>query len=181
MTAAMWKYAGVGSKKTPYQVCKELTVIGEFLADAGWLLRSGGAEGADQAFEDGCINANGLREIYRPWCPRFNHGTDHQFCKPTKEAFELAATIHPNWSAPKMLMNNEAGRKLHARNCHQVLGYWLDDPVDVVICWTQGGAITGGTATAIKLAMSRGIRVVNLATEKWDATHLLGLRKDRDA
>lgn len=58
----------------------------------------------------------------------------------------------------------------HARNCHQVLGANLDSPVDFVLCWTPGGATTGGTATAIKLARKHNIPVINMATEGWRET-----------
>jgi len=61
-------------------------------------------------------------------------------------------------------------RKLHARNCFQVLGAGLTTPSRFVVCWTPDGAETeqersretGGTATAIVLAARRGIPVINL-------------------
>ena len=51
---------------------------------------------------------------------------------------------------------------MHSRNCHQILGYDLQSPVDAVICWTPDGAVVGGTATALKLSMKAGIPVFNL-------------------
>lgn len=57
---------------------------------------------------------------------------------------------------------NEWARGMHSRNCHQILGYDLQSPVDAVICWTPDGNIVGGTATALKLSMKAGIPIFNL-------------------
>jgi hypothetical protein len=45
----------------------------------------------------------------------------------------------------------------------QILGENLDTPVKFVICWTRNAQTIGGTATAIRLAKQRGIKVYNLA------------------
>ena len=74
-----------------------------------------------------------------------------------KKSEELAASVHPNWKAC-----NAFARKMHSRNCHQILGYNLDNPVDAVITWTPNGNIQGGTSTAIKLALINQIPVFNL-------------------
>ena len=63
---------------------------------------------------------------------------------------------------------------LHARNCHQILGAGLDDPVRFVIAWTPDGCeseeqryrATGGTGQAIALASQQGVPVVNLANPR---------------
>lgn len=57
---------------------------------------------------------------------------------------------------------NDWARGMHSRNCHQIFGYNLDQPVDAVVCWTPNGNIQGGTATAIKLALDANIPVFNL-------------------
>lgn len=57
---------------------------------------------------------------------------------------------------------NEWSRGMHSRNCHQILGWDLQSPVDAVICWTPNGKVVGGTATALKLAMRAGIPIFNL-------------------
>lgn len=53
-------------------------------------------------------------------------------------------------------------RGMHSRNCHQIFGADLKSPVNAVICWTPNGAVVGGTATALKLAMDAGIPIFNL-------------------
>ena len=58
---------------------------------------------------------------------------------------------------------------MHSRNCHQILGYDLQSPVDAVICWTPNGNVVGGTSTALKLAMRAGIPIFNLGRTDKDA------------
>jgi len=73
------------------------------------------------------------------------------------ETERIASEVHPAWDRC-----NEWARGMHSRNCHQILGYDLQSPVDAVICWTPDGAVVGGTATAIRIAMKYNIPVFNL-------------------
>lgn len=151
-------YTGIGSRATPHKVMMRMTKIAHERARAdthfAWTLRSGAAEGADEAFEAG---AKGTRkEIWLPW-PRFRGHASTLL--PSPAAFELAAAVHPNWAAC-----SEAARKLHARNCHVVLGVDLKTPSLELICWTPGGELVGGTATALRLAMTWGIRITNFGS-----------------
>ena len=74
-----------------------------------------------------------------------------------KQSELLASQVHPAWDRC-----NEWARGMHSRNCHQILGYDLKSPVDAVICWTPDGAVVGGTATSIRIAMKYDIPVFNL-------------------
>lgn len=149
-------YTGIGSRRTPREVCLLMTDFAAAMAKHGIMLRSGAARGADQAFETGCDMENGPKQIFLPW-QGFNDSTSRYYTQ-MEEAFAVAAGIHPAWNRLQ-----QAAQRLHARNIHQVLGPSLDDPSGLVVCWTPDGEITGGTATAIKLAMDRGITVLNLA------------------
>ena len=60
-------YAGIGSRSTPDNVLGIMEKLGIVLAKKGFILRSGGADGADKAFEKGCDLASGQKEIYLPW------------------------------------------------------------------------------------------------------------------
>ena len=60
-------YTGVGSRKTPGAIFDLMGEIGRNLAIDGYVLRSGGASGADTAFEQGCDLHEGMKEIYLPW------------------------------------------------------------------------------------------------------------------
>ena len=148
-------YTGVGSRETPFHILDLMRLLAVKFAHKGYMLRSGGAQGADQAFEAGCREANGLCKIYRP-----HHATP--------AAMELAAKYHGAWH-----LCGEWARKLHARNAFQVLGDDLKTPSSMLICWTRDGAnthqqrsiATGGTGTAISIASEAGIRVANLARQ----------------
>lgn len=142
-------YAGIGARKTPPDICRLFTRVARFLALRDYVLRSGGAAGADKAFEDGANR----KEIWLPK-PKFNGSSSQLF--PSPEAYEMAAAIHKAWHKC-----DQFARASHARNCHQILGATLDHPVKFVLCWTPDGAIVGGTATAIRLAQKNNIEVIN--------------------
>lgn len=148
-------YAGVGSRQTPPRVLDLMREVGRRLALLGWTLRSGHAEGADSAFESGCDAAGGAKQIFLPWAG-FNGSTSSFDGAPTA-AFEIATRIHPNWDAL-----TDYVRKCQARDIQQVLGPALDAPSLAVVAWTEGGALVGGTATALRLAADHGIVALNL-------------------
>ena len=94
------------------------------------------------------------------------------------ETERIASEVHPAWDRC-----NEWARGMHSRNCHQILGYDLQSPVDAVICWTPDGAVVGGTATALKLSMKEGIPIFNLGVSDKksvlnDIKNFLESRKD---
>jgi len=156
-------FCGIGSRKTPQEALDKMKKISQYLAGHGWILRSGGANGADMAFESGCDIVAGKKEIYLPW-KNFNNSTSELYC-PTDNAFLIASTVHPVWD--KL---TQGAKKLHARNVYQVLGLDLNVPANLVIAWTPNGKEVGGTATALKLARQYKIRIINLATEDFDFT-----------
>ena len=59
-------YAGIGSRETPIPILNQMTRIGSFLAPKNYTLRSGGAKGADSAFEQGCNLVQGQKQIWHP-------------------------------------------------------------------------------------------------------------------
>jgi len=156
-------YAGIGSRKTPADVQDRLSEAARRLARKGYTLRSGGAAGADTAFEQG---AGGMKEIFLPWTGFAGRESPYQ--PPSREAMDVAAAVHPAW---QRLSDN--AKLLMARNSYQVLGEDLRNPVDFVVCWTSDGAefeeqrssATGGTGQAIALASRWRIPVFNLARD----------------
>lgn len=152
-------YAGIGSRETPPEICEVMTQVAYVLDAMGWTLRSGGADGADIAFENGANR----KEIFLPY-KGFNKNTSPLYHIDPR-AFEIAKAVHPAWDRC-----NDFARKAHARNAHQVLGKQLNDPVSFLMCWTGDGATskansfkTGGSRTAIVLAADNGAPVINLA------------------
>jgi hypothetical protein len=152
-------YAGIGSRETPDKVLRLMERIGHRGAERGYVLRSGGASGADQAFEFGCVAGNGPKEIYMPWrgfSRRNPQGDDYHYGA-SIIAYEMAARFHPNWAAC-----TDGARTLHARNCHQVLGMDLNTPCTRIICWTPNGARGGGTGQALRIAQHYDIEIHDL-------------------
>ena len=90
-------YAGIGSRLTPVAIHGLIEAIAERLAARGITLRSGAAPGADTAFECGCDQGSGKKEIFLPW-KNFNRSFSPLF-PPSKKAEELASFVHPNWQA----------------------------------------------------------------------------------
>lgn len=155
-------YAGIGSRSTPIEVIDKMIALSSYMATQGHLLRSGAADGADRAFEHGCDNAGGTKEIWLPW--RGFNGSKSDLILPEfgaqfDRAMALAESVHPAWHRC-----TSAAVRLHARNVLQILGADFNTPVDRVICWTPNAAIVGGTATALRLAQQYNIEIVNLWT-----------------
>jgi len=179
-------YTGIGSRETPADILELMKSIAYMLYFQGWSLRSGGAEGADTAFEYGHRLARWAHkidyfagppyapndlEVYLPWrnflknrivdktsLLNWDFGFLSDFSNDIEEkANEIVNEIHP---APHML--TQGARKLHMRNCYQVLGRDLSTPSSFVVCWTKDGKDIGGTRTAIVLARKYNIPVCNL-------------------
>lgn len=161
-------YTGIGSRETPPDVCTMFSLLAYKFELDGWVLRSGAADGADSAFESGVESGDQseAKEIYLPW-PGFN---ESKGIIPSPDQWEkaelLASQFHPLWAFLKPSV-----RKLHARNCFQVMGLDLNTPSKLVVCWTKDGAesqaqrtkSTGGTGMAIAIADHHGVPIVNFA------------------
>jgi len=150
-------HTGIGARATPPHALILMRNLGRVLAELGWTLRSGGAPGADTAFEIGCDLGRGAKEIFLPHAG-FNRSRA-PFRGIPDRAFEIAASLHENWAACKPF-----DRCAHGRNVQEVLGQELDTPADLVIAWTEGGLLKGGTRTALRLAGRMGIPVLNLGS-----------------
>ncbi len=170
-------YTGVGSRNCPENIRATMSLIAMALAGKGYRLRSGGADGADLAFQsDGYAPG----DIYLPW-KNFNQKVNRMTSKVLNltcqqyryieapkldnwyEALEILNEVRPLVTLPQ-----RSHRLLHGRNVYQILGDSLNNPSSFLICWTLGGKVAGGTATAIKLAQKYNVPVINLATDKFD-------------
>ena len=136
-----YHYAGIGSRRTPDDVLEFMERTARGLAQAGWELRSGGARGADKAFERGA--GAKPKQIFRP--------TDDP------KAAEIARDHHLAWG----LCSPDA-QALLARNAFVILGPELNDPVRFVLCWTDDPPNRGGTNHACRIARAHGVPVINL-------------------
>lgn len=154
-------YAGIGSRKTPQYIEESIKEITGILNKFGYILRSGGAPGADSMFEKYAT----CKEIFLPW-KKFNSNESAFFLESidpmiVEEAREIAKRYHPNWRGL-----SDAAKKLMTRNSFQLLGKDLKHPSEFIICWTEGGTINGGTGQALRIAKNRDIPVFNLYNEE---------------
>lgn len=158
-------YTGIGSRETPAEILVKFEELGCELARRKLVLRSGGADGADTAFEEGCDRGHGIKEIYLPW-PGFN-GRKSLLNSSPAEAFDIAAKFHPFWLSLKRPV-----QRLHARNVQQVLGRDLDHVSIFVICYTNPNK--GGTTQALRIAGKNEVPIYNFWNDKsWDIDELL--------
>lgn len=155
----MPSYAGIGSRKTPEDILDVMANYAYVAGRHGWVLRTGGAPGADQAFERGALLGGCEIEMYLPW-PGFENHSMATLDMPASEAYEIAQRYHPAWHRL-----SQGAKKLITRNTHQILGERLNDPVDLVVCWTPGGEMKGGTAQALRIAQDYDIPIKNLAVD----------------
>ena len=147
-------YSGIGSRQTPDEIKRIMSQVARRLnKNHGYVLRSGGALGADTAFASG---AGMNKEIFL--------ASDS-----TPEASKIAQEFHPKW---KTLSSNI--RNLMTRNVFIVLGRDLLTPSKFVLCWTKCGsekgeqtsASSGGTGHSIRIASHYGIPIFNLKKEE---------------
>lgn len=161
------EYAGVGSRDTPAEIQTLMRQLATALEKVGYTLRSGGAKGADSAFEAG-VRDKAHKSIFLPY-KGFNHNPSPFYGDAPPLALEWAAKAHPYFTKMKEGFTKQA----HARNVNQVLGHDCKTPCHFVLCWTPDGAeaesechsveVTGGTRTAIVIASLNGVPVFNLA------------------
>lgn len=144
-----------------------MTRIAEKLRSQGYVLRSGGADGADLAFERGAGNK---KQIFLPW-KRFN-GNESEFCNVPQKVIDFSLDFHPNGAHLR-----PGVQKIMGRNAQQVLGPDLDEPSKFLICWTPfetEAALElknkiGGTGQAIRIARAHDIPIYNLREEEtWE-------------
>lgn len=175
-------WTGVGSRDTPYKYWRQMRLLAKRLAELGYCLRSGKADGADAVFQEGVqlVGKDARAEIYKPWKSFNTHVNGDSYTLESglvvkswwdidatklpkfKEAEDIASEIHPAWSRLK-----QGARSLHTRNVFQVLGPNLDHPSDFLVCYapSQSQSVKGGTRTAYELAKLYNIPCFNYATQ----------------
>lgn len=154
-------FTGIGSRSTPAEILGRMSVVATILEELNFTLRSGGAKGADKAFEKGTT----LKDIILP--------SDDL----PPQAYELAKDFFDPFARRELEITWHALRpftkRIMARNVMQVLGRDLNSPSNFVICWTPDGCEcaqerkkeTGGTGQAIAVASTYQIPVYNLYNE----------------
>lgn len=155
-------YAGIGSRSTPATVLRLMQKLAGQLETENWVLRSGGADGADTAFESGVKDSNN-KQIFLP-CKFFNSRCDKDRgmvdCSKLPSWLDLLDTVDRFHPASDRL--TDFARSLMARNAAQVLGPDLNSPSAFILAFTPDGRVTGGTGQALRIAQAYNIPVLNL-------------------
>lgn len=168
-------YACIGSRKTPANIIKLTIRFTNILAELGYAMYSGGCpEGMDKAGQYGAY-AHGSSDksknrIYSSWegmsgikhNPEFGAYVPQDHFDNYEQAQALGLKARGSWEGL-----GRGGIAHHSRNPYQVLGDDLQSPVDFVLTWApyaRKGApyVTGGTATAVKIAVEHNIPIYNL-------------------
>lgn len=160
-------YTGIGSEKTPKQIQYLMTNIAYKLALLGYCLRSGGARGADTAFENGVdkflkdypnSDSNSYKKIYTAEEFEFSKENYNFCCK------QLIPILDENRDFSRF---KEYTQKLLLRDVQQVLGNWYDSiPSKFTIFWIPMTNIwdpnAGGTKYATRISERNNIPLFNL-------------------
>lgn len=162
-------YTGVGSRKVPEDVRALAQRLARRLAETHHL-RTGGAQGMDQAFLTGVSlydpKALSWVENYLPWDGFEGYSLKQdpgcyvpRYWANWHEAEVIAQRIHPAWERLSRGM-----RALHTRNVYQVLGPDLKDPSEFILYYAppSGNSVKGGTRTAVELARLYRVPELNL-------------------
>lgn len=163
-----YRYAGIGSREIPEHIGYKMQHLAMILARSQFMLVTGGALGADEAFAQGTSYTQ--RYTMLPWDGYNGKSVDYEnvFIGANPNTIALASSYHPNWAAC-----SQGIRKLHGRNMAILFGLNLNEPVDFVLCWTKDGKASGGTGQAIRAAACHNIPILNLWHE--DAEDKLNL------
>ena len=161
------RYTGVGSRELLQKASGLVRDVGNTLTEQGYILVTGDAtRGCDDVFWEHSVAPNRRRygphgkAAYMDEVSVVSPGCDHY-----DKAFHIAGLSHPAWRWLPDWM-----KELHTRNVFQVLGEFVNDPTEFLVCWTPDGAETakdsskktGGTGTAIRIADMFGVPVFNL-------------------
>ena len=175
----------IGSRNTPNSILITSASMCKYLLANYHTLRSGAAGGMDSTVEI-AFDSNlysGIPqlppEIFIPW-PSFNKDSrsvniNHQVTGSDSKAEVIASSIHPAWRRC-----SQGAKKLHTRNVHQILGIDCETPSDLVMYWceeTSDGQPTGGTATAVNLALANNIQAINMKWQGWQAMFYAAINK----
>lgn len=121
-------------------------------------MRTGGAPGADMIAEEAF---HGRVDVILPW-RGFNGHHEGIIYSHDAEAAAYVDRLHP---APGRLLSG--ARLCLERDVWQVIGPpWARRDVDLVLAWTPSGMMAGGSAMAMRVALSRGIPVFNVGSQE---------------
>ena len=153
-------YVGIGPQTAGEAVIEMSKAFATAMAEMKWTLRSGGAEGMDEAFEAGCDSVQGTKEIFIPDAGfrKRNNSTDkivHTLDKHLN-AIQQAKPFFPTWD--KL---GTTTQMFLVRNVFALFGEKLNKPANLVVTWNQYEGT--GSFQLLQMAKTAGIPAFNLA------------------
>jgi hypothetical protein len=162
------RVACVGSRRLNDDELAECYELGKYLAGEGYVVTTGGAEGADLAFAHGCLSEFGHVIYYLPWewsnwghistlCTRGSY--DMVWYNPDwhQRWTEIGRKCHPNWHNL-----SDKGKKYHARNAGIMIGEDEEHEIVERIYAYPSPDRRGGTEQSFRMAKYLGIHIVNM-------------------
>lgn len=153
-------YTGIGSRNISGEERELIFNIAVKMSEEGYTLRSGGAEGSDTAFEEGCLSVSGELEVYRPTRSPNMKG---YHLVPNDLQFNYAKTRLSIDIIPWFSYMKPYSQRIHSRNFYQVVGF--DNVCSHVTIYASDEdeeGVKGGTRTAVMVSRSLKIPTYNL-------------------
>ncbi len=155
-------YVVTGNRDTPASVLADIKELVIKLEGLGFITRTGGMDGVDQAAEEASKNL----ELYLPW-KDFNKKETKLYWN-DKAALQAAKVYSPVFDNLK-----PAIQAFLAKNARMVLGTSFNSNCLFLLCWSEDGAEakkdvtarTGNIGHVILIANSIGIPIFNLGKE----------------
>lgn len=155
-------YGGIGSRKLNDGEIGRCFDIGKQRALESWILRTGAAKGADQAFAEGALVVRGRVVLCLPWASyekawvewAQRHGAEVEVLRNRdQEAWDSVTQYHP--AASRL---TRGVRAMHARNFVILRG------CEECIAWPKKDKYGkyGGTGQGMRIAEAAGVALWNL-------------------
>lgn len=165
----MKAYAAIGSRSlSPLQIalCRKVGVV---MAQKGWTLHTGAAQGADQAYAVGALTAGGRVMLHLPWDTyerkwvaearsRFPSKVRSQAVESSPHYHKAESSVFVFHPAAEHLSRSVI--LLHARNYNIICPSGDDQAVGFVVAFP--GPRGGGTIQGVRVADCLGVPVVRL-------------------
>lgn len=167
------RVACIGSRRLSAGAIAACESGGADLARAGYVVSSGGAQGADQAFMRGALGGGGRVVCYLPWARyeaealasmrHLGGELSIEVYDPARDTewLSLAEANHPAWERC-----SRGARSLHARNSGIVLGRASSERAAVVVAMPSVD-YSGGTMQGMRLSQTSGVAVWDLRSGGW--------------
>ena len=192
-TRRPFAYAGIGSRRTPDAVLAAMANLAETLGRLGCVLSTGGADGADRAFETGALRTDAPVIVHAPWSgyngyrPGREPESDIDVRVPgpddtvrDERYTDLARRHHPAWERC-----GRGARALFVRNVAILAGALGADrvalPVLAAVAYTPNGRAdgrdAGGTGHTLRIAAELGVPAINVSPRTPPADNAAALER----